>query len=152
MRTILRTLAFLAALSPAAAFAQDVRLRGSFVPLRAPAGDTRPPVGEVRALVDEDGDVRVDLIVSGMPERATSATLHLGRGGESSEQVARMDVVVDGTEARIIGGTADLSPLVATRVREGDAFVVLRTSEHPDGFLRAQLTVQPRGLGALTGQ
>lgn len=142
----------LAALMPTASFAQqDIRLRGSFVPLRAPEGEMRAPVGEARALVEEDGDVRVDLVVSGMYERATSATLHLGRGGESSEQVARMDVAVDGNVARIVGGTADLSPLVAARVRAGDAFIVLRTNEHPDGFVRAQLSVQPATLGSVVG-
>lgn len=150
MRPFAVVLVLLAALMPAVSFAQqDVRLRGSFVPLRAPEGEMRAPVGEARAVVEADGDMRVDLVVSGMYERATSATLHLGRGGESSEQVARMDVAFEGDVARIIGGTADLTPLVAARVRAGDAFIVLRTNEHPDGFVRAQLGVQPATLGGV---
>lgn len=152
MRRYALLLALLGALVPSVSLAQqDVRLRGAFVPLRAPEGEVRTPVGEARMLVEEDGDLRLDLVVSGLTERATSATLHLGRGGESSEQVARMDVAMDGNVARVIGGTADLTPLVAARVRAGDAFIVLRTNEHPDGFLRAQLAVQPASLGTVVG-
>ena len=97
-------------------------------------------------MVDEDGDVRIDLVVSGLTERATSATLHTGDAGDNTEQVARLDVVADGSEARIIGGTADLTPIVAQQVRNGAAYIVLRTSEHPDGVLRAQLAPQARTL------
>ena len=142
---VLLATAFLAT----AAQAQDVRLRGLFSPLRAPEAETRPPAGEVRAVIDEDGDVRVDLVVSGLTERVTGATLHTGRAGENGEQVARMDVAVDGAEGRVIGATADLSPAVAAQVRAGQAYVVVRTSEHPDGILRAQLAPQTRSLEAV---
>lgn len=136
---------------PLAALAQDMHLRGVFALIRAPAADTRPPTGEARAVVNEDGGVRVDLVVSGLTERVTSATLHTGNAGESTEQVARLDVAVDGDEARIIGGRVDLTPLVAQQVRSGGGYIVLRTSEHPDGFLRAQLARQPRTLGDAPG-
>lgn len=148
-RFLLRSLPLLLAL-PFAAVAQDVHLRGMFTLLRAPAADTRAPVGEARAVVDEDGDVRVDLVVSGVTERVTSATLHSGTAGENTEHVARLDVVADGEEARIIGGRADLTPLVAQQVRSGAAYIVLRTSEHPDGYLRAQLAPQARTLGSVS--
>lgn len=128
------------------AIAQDVRLRGVFAPVRAPEGEARPATGEVRALIDEDGDVRLDLVVSGVDGSVTGATLHTGRAGENGEQVARMDVAVEGTEARVIGATADLGPALAAQVRAGEAYVVLRTSEHPDGVLRAQLMPQARTL------
>ena len=133
-------------LLPTLALAQNVHLQGRFLPLRGPEADARPPVGEARAVVDEDGDVRIDLVVSGLTERATSATLHTGDAGDNTEQVARLDVVADGSEARIIGGTADLTPIVAQQVRNGAAYIVLRTSEHPDGVLRAQLAPQARTL------
>ena len=118
--------------------------------VRAPAADTRPPVGEVRATVDDDGRVRLDLVVSGVNEKATSVTLHTGNAGESTQDVARLDVVADGTEARVIGGRVDLTPLVAQQVRAGSAYVVLHTSQHPDGFLRAQLAPQARTLESVT--
>jgi hypothetical protein len=124
----------------------DVRLRGAFAPLLAPEGDARPATGEVRLRVEDDGDARVDLVVSGLTERATAATLHLGRSSEGGEQVARMDVIADGSVARVVGATTRLSPLVAGRVRDGEAYVLLRTNEHPDGLLRAPLGVQPRSL------
>jgi hypothetical protein len=146
--TILLLAAAVAAL-PAIANAQDVRLRGGFVPLLAPAADTRAPVGEVRAILEEDGDVRIDMVVSGMTETARTATLHLGRGSEAGEQVGRLDVSTQGSEARIIGGTLRLTPAVAARVRDGDAFVLVRTSEHADGLLRAALAPQARSLEAV---
>lgn len=127
----------------------DTRLRGAFAPTQAPEADSRPATGEVRAHLEADGDMRVDLVVSGLTERVTSATLHTGRAGENGEQIARMDVAVDGSEGRIIGATASLSPLVAQQVRAGEAYVVVRTSEHPDGILRAQLAPQTRSLEAV---
>lgn len=151
--TLLLTMLFAACaaapLSHAQAQAQDLRMRGAFIPMQAPEGDARPATGEVRALVEADGDVRVDLVVSGLTERVTGATLHTGRAGENGEQVARMDVAVDGSEGRIIGGTASLTPLVAAQVRGGEAYVVVRTSEHPDGILRAQLAPQARSIEAV---
>lgn len=149
MHRILPLLLAAVLVAPLAAQAQETRLRGLFVPLLAPAADTRPPTGEVRAILDEDGDVRVDLVVSGLTEQVTSATLHTGRAGENGEQVARMDVAVDGSEGRVIGATADLSPAVAARVRDGEAYVLVRTSEHRDGILRAQLAPQARSLEAV---
>ena len=135
---------------PIAAHAQDVRLRGTFSLVRAPAADTPPPVGEVRATVGDDGRVRLDLVVSGMNERATSVTLHTGNAGESTQDVARLDAVADGSEARVIGGRVDLTPIVAQQVRSGAAYVVLHTSQHPDGFLRAQLAPQARTLESVS--
>lgn len=150
MRRFVLPLALLLAV-PLSASAQDVHLRGMFSLVRAPAADTRPPVGEARAVVDDDGRVRVDLVVSGLNERATSATLHTGNAGENTEQVARLDVAAAGNEARIIGGRADLTPLIAQQIRAGNAYIVLHTSEHPDGLLRAQLAAQARTLGSITG-
>lgn len=132
---------------PLAAAAQVLHLQGRFVPVRAPAADARPPSGEARATIDADGAVRVDLVVSGVTERVTSATLHPGDAGDNTEQVARLAVVASGDEARVIGGRVDLSPLVAQQIRAGEAYVVLRSSEHPDGYLRAQLAPPPRTLG-----
>lgn len=149
MRRSLFPLVLLLAL-PLSAAAQDVHLRGAFNLMRAPAADTRPPSGEARAVVNEDGSVRVDLVVSGMDEHVTSATLHAGDSADNTEHVARMDVAgVDG-EARVIGGRVDLTPLIAQQVRAGSAYIVLHTSEHPDGFLRAQLAPQPRTLGSVS--
>ena len=132
-----------------AATPPEARLRGAFVPLLAPEGETRPATGEVRMQMDEDGDIRIDLVVSGLSERATSATLHLGRGSEGGEQVARMDVASEESVARVVGATAKLSPLVAERVRAGEAYVLLRTNEHPDGLMRAPLAPQPRSFEAV---
>ncbi|AXK71434.1 CHRD domain-containing protein [Lysobacter sp. TY2-98] len=129
--------------------AQPVHMQGKFALVRAPEGDMRPPTGEVRATLDTNNDIRIDLVVGGLTERATSVTLHTGTAaGDNTGQVARLDVTVDGQDARIIGGTASLTPAIAQQVRDGEAFVVLRTNEHPDGFLRAQLALQPRTLGA----
>lgn len=139
----------LAAALPSA-LAQPLNLHGRFALVRAPAADARPPVGEVRATVDDDGGVRVDLVVSGMTERATSVTLHTGNAGESTQDVARLDVTADGSEARVIGGRIDLTPLVAQQIRNGSAYIVLHTSQHPDGFLRAQLAPQARSLESVT--
>jgi hypothetical protein len=100
--------------------------------------------------VDEDGGVRVDLVVSGLGERVTSATLHTGDAGDNTEHVARLDVAADDGVARVIGGRVDLTPLIAEQVRAGSAYILLHSSEHPDGFLRAQLGPQARTLGSVS--
>ena len=148
-RSIASFAQLLVLLSPCAS-AQDAHLRGMFGLIRAPAADTRPPTGEARAVVDESGRVRIDLVVAGLTERVTSATLHAGNAGENTEQLARLDVTADDGEARVIGGRVDLTPLVAQQVRSGGAYIVLRSSEHPDGFLRAQLAPLPRTLESAT--
>jgi hypothetical protein len=150
MRRSILPLALLSLVLPLCAMAQDVHLRGTFSLVRAPAADVRPPSGEARAVVADDGGVRIDMVVSGLTERATSATLHAGDAGDNTEQVARMDVAADAGEARIIGGRVDLTPLVTQQVRAGNAYILLHTSEHPDGFLRAQLALQPRTLGTVS--
>lgn len=137
----------LSTLLPMTASAQDARLRGNFVRTLAPAAGQAPATGEARLSVDADGRVRVDLVVSGMAETPTVATLHTGGPGDPGELVARMDVIADGDGGRVIGGTADLSPVLAQRVRDGGAYVLIHTSEHPGGILRAQLLPQARTLG-----
>ncbi|GAB6196643.1 CHRD domain-containing protein [Lysobacter xanthus] len=148
-RLVSRPLLLALLLVPLAAAAQDMRMRGTFNLLRAAAADTRPPSGEARATIDADGAVRIDLVVSGLDERVTGATLHPGDAGENTERVARMDVSVDGNEARLIGGRAELTPIVARRVRENGAYILLHTSEHPDGYLRAQLAPQATAVGSV---
>ena len=150
MRRSILLSAALALVLPLGVQAQDIHLRGTFNLLRAPEADARPPSGEARAVVDEDGDVRIDMVVSGLTERATSATLHAGDAADNTEQVARMDVAADAGEARVIGARVDLTPLVTQQVRAGNAYILLHTNEHPDGFLRAQLAPQPRTLGTVT--
>ena len=146
MRRFTALLFTIALIVPGLAAAQDVHLRGQFVPTRAPEADTRPATGEARAVVEVDGDTRVDLVVSGLTERATSATLHAGDAGDTTEQVASMPLTVNGGEARAIGATVTLTPAVAAQIRAGDAYIVIRTNEHPDGVLRAQLVPQAKTL------
>ncbi|WP_407909843.1 CHRD domain-containing protein [Lysobacter claricitrinus] len=129
---------------------QVVHMQGRFAPVRAPEADVHPPSGEARVTLDDSNNVRVDMVVSGLTERATSVTLHTGTSGESTGQVARLDVVVDGQDARIIGGTASVTPAIAQQIRDGQGYLVLRTNEHPDGLMRAELSVQPRTLGSTT--
>ncbi|WP_187770798.1 CHRD domain-containing protein [Cognatilysobacter lacus] len=149
MRRLLPLIALVCAI-PVSAVAQDIHMRGVFNLVRAPAADVRPPTGEARAVIDDDGRVRVDLVVSGLVEHPTSATLHTGSAGANTEQVARMDVAASGDEARVIGGRVELTPIVAQQLRASGGYIVLHTSEHPDGFLRAQLLTQARTLGTVS--
>lgn len=132
------------------ASAQEVRLRGRFVPLLPATAEQAQPVGEARVVVDDDGDARIDLVVAGVTERITSATLHAGPAGEVGERIATFEVDTSGNEGRVIGGLVDIrSPMLTRQVRAGEAYVVVRTSEHPDGVLRAQLVPQVRGVDAV---
>lgn len=124
-------------------YAQEVMLRGTLGGGNVISATESPATGEVAAVLDEDGTLRVDLVFAGLELGATGAALHTGRYNENGPVAARLDIDSGATSGRIAGQQLALTPLTAAAVRAGDSYVVISTIQHPTGAIRAQLMPQP---------
>lgn len=133
---------------PVCANAADTRLRGLLNSGSVVSATESQATGEVRALLEDDNDMRVDLVYSGLEERATGAALHVGKPNENGLLIEKIDVEPDAEEdsGRVVGAEFDVSADTAARIRAGEAYVVITTIEHPAGLIRGQLTPEPTRL------
>ena len=136
--------------SPAAALAADLKLSGMLNATNVVSATESPATGEVRAMLQDDNDLRIDLIYSGLEETATGAALHVGPSSENGALVERMDLDEDdsGDSGRVVGAQLDVSDEIGARIRAGEAYVVITTTQHPAGVIRAQLVPQAVRLPA----
>lgn len=137
---------------PLAASAADLKLRAPLSGTSVVSATESPATGEARAVLEDDNDMRIDLVYSGLEETATGAAVHVGKPSENGALVERFDVDADTDEGsgRVVGAEFDVSADVGARVRAGEAYVVITTVEHPDGLIRGQLTPEPVRLPAET--
>lgn len=136
--------------SPGIASAAELKLRALLSAGSVVSATESLATGEARALLEEDNDMRIDLVYSGLEERATGAALRLDKPGENGPLVERFDVDADTDtdteEGRVVGAQFEVSAEVAGRLRAGEAYLVITTIEHPDGLIRGQLTPEPARL------
>ena len=125
--------------APAGANAAELKLRALLSAGSVVSATDSPATGEARAMLEDDNDLRVDLVYSGLEERATGAALHVGQPSENGALVERIDLELDEGDGRVVGAQLDLSVDVAARLRAGEGYVVITTIEHPDGVIRGQL-------------
>lgn len=128
---------------PVGADAAEVKLRALLDAGSVVSATESLATGEGRGLLEDDNDMRVDLVYSGLEERATGAALHVGKPGENGMLVERLDLDVEDDSGRVVGAEFDVADDVAARIRAGEAYLVINTIEHPDGLIRGQLTPQP---------
>ncbi len=133
--------------APAGANAADLKLRALLNAGNVVSATKSPATGEVRAMLEDDNDLRIDLVYSGLEERATGAALHVGKPGENGARVEKLDLDsdydYDYDSGRVVGAQFDVSAEIAARIRAGEAYLVITTIEHPDGVIRGQLLPQP---------
>ena len=148
MRRTLLIAALACALVPAGASAADLKLRGMLNATNVVSATESPATGEVRAMLQDDNDLRIDLIFSDLQESPTGAALHVGLSNENGALVQRMDLDLDATEdsGRVVGAELAVSDTVADRIRAGEAYVVITSIVHPEGIIRGQLIPQPLRL------
>lgn len=125
--------------APAGANAAELKLRALLSAGSVVSATESSATGEARAMLEDDNDLRVDLVYSGLEERATGAALHVGQPSENGALVERIDLELDEGDGRVVGAQLDLSVDVAARLRAGEGYVVITTIEHPDGVIRGQL-------------
>lgn len=132
--------------APADADAAGLKLRALLSAGNVVSATESPATGEVRAMLEDDNDLRIDLVYSGLEERATGAAVHVGKPSENGELVERLDLDIDQDSGRVVGAQFDVSAEVAARLRAGEAYLVITTIEHPDGVIRGQLVPQAARL------
>lgn len=133
------------ALAPLGANAADTRLRGLLNAGNVVSATESQATGEARAMLEEDNDMRVDLVYSGLEERATGAALHVGKPSENGALVEKIEVDLDteGDSGRVVGAQFTVSTEIAARIRAGEGYLVITTIKHPAGLIRGQLTPEP---------
>lgn len=132
-------------LAPSGAGAADTRLRGLLNAGSVVSATESLATGEARAMLEDDNDMRVDLVYSGLEERATGVALHVGKPSENGALVEKLDADLDtdGDSGRVVGAQFKVSTDIAARIRAGEAYLVITTIEHPAGLIRGQLTPEP---------
>lgn len=118
-------------------------LRGTLAGGNVISATESPASGEVAAVLDDDGVLRIDMIYAGLTLDAIGAALHMGKYNENGPMVARLDIDTGTTSGRVVAEQISLTPLTAAAVRAGESYVVIRTIQYPDGAVRAQLMPQP---------
>jgi hypothetical protein len=107
-----------------------------------------PGTGEARAVLQDDGKLRVTLLVGGLAANVTSVELHTGSGNDNGPQVASMDASPNTQGGWSVNTVLTLTPDVVASVRAGNAYLLVTTTDFPSGALRGQLLPQPVRLPA----
>ena len=132
----------------APALSAELNLRGSLAGTNVVSATESPATGEVAAVLEDDNDLRIDMIYSGLATNATGAALHVGKRTENGSHIAPLAVSPGTTEGQLRGAVVRLTPQVAAQVRAGEAYVQIATLEQPAGVIRAQLNPQATTLSA----
>lgn len=126
--------------------AQSTRLQATLNGTSVVSATDSKATGEARAMLEEDGDVAIDLAFGGLASNATGAALHAGAAGENGPLLAQLDVGTDQPQGAVVDARLRLSAEDAQRMRDGETYVVVSTIEFPAGAIRGQLLPQPTTL------
>lgn len=137
-----------ALLAASPALAADLSLRGSLSGANVVSATESPATGEVAATLEDDNDLRIDLVYSGLATNASGAGFHIGKASENGTRVAPLGISSGTTEGRLRGAVVRLTPAVAARVRAGESYVQIVSLDQPGGVIRAQLVPQGATLAA----
>ena len=100
------SLVLLAGIAPA--LAADLSLQGQLAGGNVVSSTESPATGEVRAMLDDDGTLTLQMGYAGLGEDATGAALHVGTISENGRKVADLPLPATGAGGRI-DTTLDLS-------------------------------------------
>ncbi|MFL6593687.1 MAG: CHRD domain-containing protein [Luteimonas sp.] len=130
-----------------AACAADVHLHAVLgsTPM-VPATDSSGS-GEARALVRDDGAVRISVAFAGLASSVTAVELHTGASNATGPIVATLDAR-ETPAGTIVDQQLALDPGPAADVRAGNSYILITTADRPSGALRGQLVPQPVRLPA----
>jgi hypothetical protein len=98
--------------------------------------------GEARAVLQDDGKLRITLMFGGLAANVTGVELHTGARSDNGPKVGSIEAR-PGAQGWVGNGVLTLTPDVAADVRAGDAYLLVTTSDFPTGALRGQLLPQP---------
>ena len=138
-----RVLALLLLLAAAPLHAAELRLHALLDGASVVSATDSKGTGEARAVLQDDGKLRVTLMVGGLAADVTGVELHTGSGSDNGPQVAAMDARPDAHGGWVVNSVLSLSDDVAESVREGNAYLLVTTADLPAGAVRGQLLPQP---------
>ena len=103
--------------------------------------------GEARAVVRDDGTVRVSAAFAGLASLVTSVELHTGASNATGPTVAKLDVR-ETSAGMAVNQQLTLAAGAAADMRAGNSYILVTTADRPSGALRGQLVPQPVRLPA----
>jgi hypothetical protein len=122
--------------------ASDLRLHALLDGASVVSATDSPGTGEARAVLQDDGKLRITLMFGGLTANVTGVELHTGASSDNGPQVASIDAR-PGAQGWLSNSVLTLTPDVAANVRAGDAYLLVTTTDFPGGALRGQLLPQP---------
>ena len=130
-----------------AAHAADVRLHAVLdsTPM-VPATDSSGS-GEARAVVRDDGTVRISVAFAGLESLVMAVELHTGASNATGPAVAKLDVR-ETSAGMAVNQQLTLDAGPAADMRAGNSYILVTTADRPSGALRGQLVPQPVRLPA----
>lgn len=102
--------------------------------------------GEAKAVLQDDGKLRISLVYGGLASDATGAALHTGTRVGNGPAVMPLDVRTNQTVGSLVNEELTLSADVAASMRAGNTYIVITTIDYPSGAIRGQLIPQPMRL------
>jgi CHRD domain-containing protein len=99
--------------------------------------------GEAKAVLQDDGKVRINLVFGGLSSNVISAALHTGASNANGPAVVPLDVRTNQTVGSLVDEEITLSDDVAASMRAGNTYILVNTIDHPSGAMRGQLIPQP---------
>lgn len=103
--------------------------------------------GEATVLLQDDGKLKLDLVFGGLAGDVTGASLHTGKSAENGPEAMTLDVRKGQSVGSLVNAELTVTNEVAQRMRDGEAYIVVTTIDHPAGAIRGQLMPQPVRLG-----
>ena len=125
------------------AHAADLRLRALLDGASVVSATDSKATGEAKAVLQDDNTLRINLVFGGLTSNVTGAALHTGPRSENGPAVAPLDVRENQTVGSLVDTELTLTDDVAASVRDGNAYILVTTIDHPAGAIRGQLIPQP---------
>ena len=142
MKSILPTMLLLSLVASGPLQAAELRLHALLDGASVVSATDSKGTGEARAVLQDDGKLRITLMFGGLAANVTGVELHTGARSDNGPQVASIDAR-PGAQGWTGNTVLTLTPDVAADVRAGDAYLLVTTTDFPAGALRGQLVPQP---------
>jgi len=142
MKPILATMLLFSLVASGPVHAAELRLHALLDGASVISATDSKGTGEARAVLQDDGKLRITLMFGGLTANVTGVELHTGTRSDNGPQVASIDAS-PGAQGWMANTVLTLTPDVAADVRAGNAYLLVTTTDFPTGALRGQLLPQP---------
>lgn len=138
-----RIATLLIALTGTVASAADLRLHALLDGASVVSATESKGTGEATATLTDDNILRVTLVYGGLETNVTGASLNLGSSAENGAVVLPLGVRTGRPSGALVNARLTVPPEAAAAMRAGNTYLLIDTTDHPDGAIRGQLLPQP---------